>query len=317
MEKKPNQSAGKGALDAFLNLLNLITLGWVSLALGGLLFKIIDKFFNPEIFSDFSQVGIKSGIAAVIIILPTFLAVAGYLHKHYKSGKLNPDSGIYRWLTYLMLLIAALVIVGSLVAIIFKFLNGDYTAATILKILVLLIIAGGIFGYYWYDLKRKDYSQKSPISIGFFTALVVVCLLAVIIGAFIIDAPAVTRMKRQDQERVNHMNQISAMIISYFIEKDELPVDLSAPRFSTIKDPETKQPYDYNLINENEYELCATFAQPAEQNGMTFVGGADWNYHGVGYQCFPITVNPELLKSLQAQIQNQLQGQLQDRVQLK
>jgi len=140
---------GGGAMDAFLNLLSLITLGWTSIAVGVILFQIIDKFLNPNTvrsLSQFSQGGLKFGIASALIVAPIFLLIIGVLHKHYKNSVLNPQSGVYRWLTYLILLATALNIIGRLIQLVFQLLDGDYTLASILKVCVVLVIAGGIFG---------------------------------------------------------------------------------------------------------------------------------------------------------------------------
>ena len=57
---------GKGAFDAFLNLLSLITLGWMSISVGAVLFQIVNKFFVPKTFDyigSFSQNALKFNIA--------------------------------------------------------------------------------------------------------------------------------------------------------------------------------------------------------------------------------------------------------------
>jgi hypothetical protein len=115
---------GKGALDAFLNLFSLITLGWMSISIGVILFHIIDKLFGSDkvnFYTSFSQEGLKMGIASALIITPIFLIVIASLHKHYKNNTLNPQSGVYRWLTYLVLLVTALNIIGRLIQLIFQF----------------------------------------------------------------------------------------------------------------------------------------------------------------------------------------------------
>lgn len=291
---------GKGALDAFLNLFSLITLGWMSIATGMILFQIIDKLFSPEkvyYYNEFSQVGLKIGIASALIVTPIFLLVIGFLHKHYKNNVLNHQSGVYRWLTYLVLLAAALNIIGWLIKFIFQFLDGSYTLASILKILVVLLIASGIFGYYWYDLKRMDYNQKSQVSKIFFVVVVVIIVASIVGGFLLIDSPQVTRMKKRDQERVMHLNNIRSIIASDYLNTKALPVDLSAPKFSGNIDPKTNQLYEYRLIETTKYELCATFELPAEDpqklgyTGAYPLGGENWDYHKAGRQCFEQTVS--------------------------
>ena len=289
--QNPDQFKGKGALDAFLNLFSLITLTWMSIAVGIVLFQIIDKFLSPGMvnqLSSFSQSGLKFGVASALIITPIFLLIVGLLHKNYKQAILNPQSGVYRWLTYLILLAAALNIIGRLIQLVFQLLDGDYTLASILKICVVLLIASGIFGYYWYDLKRNDYSKRSNASLTFFAVIVVVALASIITSFFIIDSPLTARMKKYDLQRVNDLFSLDSVINFYYQENGELPQDLSAPRFSGYLNPETKEPYSYNVLGDKNYELCASFSLAVELGDQDyFYGGVkDWNYHDAGYQCF-------------------------------
>ena len=307
-----DQYKGRGALDAFLNLFCLITLAWTSIAAGLILFQIIDKFLSPEklyYYNQFSQVGLKIGIASALIVTPIFLLVINFLHRHYKNGILSHQSGVYRWLTYLVLLAAALNIIGRLIQLIFQFLDGSYTLASVLKILVVLLIASGIFGYYWYDLKRTDYSQPSQVSKIFFAAVAVIIIASVVGGFFLIDSPQITRMKKRDQERVMHLNNIRSIIASDYINTKNLPTDLSAPKFSGNIDPQTNQLYEYLVIDATKYELCAIFELPAEdptKMGYTSsypLGGENWDYHQEGRQCFEQTVSGLDAKPLAPEIQ--------------
>ncbi|NCN07166.1 hypothetical protein GW933_00570 [Candidatus Falkowbacteria bacterium] len=284
---------GKGALDAFLNLFSLITLGWMSISIGMILFQIIDKFFSSEkvyIYNSFSQSGLKFGLASSLIVVPIFLVIIALLHKHYKNNVLNHQSGVYRWLTYLVLLVAALNIIGRLIQLIYQFLDGNYTLASVLKILVVLLIASGIFGYYWYDLKRTDYSSQSLVSKIFFIGIVVISLVTIIGGFMLIDSPQTTRMKKQDQSRVDALNNIRNIIISEYMSTKVLPSDLSAPKFSNLVDPVTGQPYEYRVIGETAYELCANFELAVDdyndKNRYMNVGGENWDFHQGGRQCY-------------------------------
>jgi len=294
----PNQFAGKGALDAFLNLLSLVTVGWLAIALGMVLFQIINKFSTPQAIdyvARFAQGPLKFGIASVFILAPIFLAVSAWLHRCYKVGKLDHKSGIHRWLTYLMLFVSALTIIGRLIYQLFRFLDGDYALAVILKTLVILGIAGGIFGYYLYDLVRKDFTKKSLVSLVGFILVIVIALASIIGGFFIIDPPTVARAVKFDQQRVTDLYNLDSMINDYYRQNEELPQDLLAPKFSRFKDPETQTPYDYKVLGEEEFELCASFSLAIDSEDESYYDGGnkDWSYHQAGYQCFSVRVNED------------------------
>lgn len=294
---------GKGALDAFLNLFSLITLGWMAIAIGMILFQIIDKFLSPGAvgyLSVYSQSSLKFGVASALIVTPIFLLIVNLLHQNYRKGTLNHDSGVYRWLTYLILLVTALNIIGRLIQLVFQLLDGDYTLASILKIVVVLLIASGIFGYYWYDLKRHDYSSRSMMSQIFFGVIVAVALASIIGSFFIIDSPNTARMKKYDQQRVNDLSGLDNLINVYYNENKKVPADLSEPRFGQFADPATSEPYGYRAIDQTTYELCADFdlAVEDERNTESYYygyGDKNWYYHDAGRQCFTSQVyDPEV-----------------------
>lgn len=301
MENNGNAQKGKGALDAFLNLFVLISLGWLSIAVGGILFNIINAVFKSTTLLgygyDFSiQSGLKFGIASTIILLPVFLSVIAVLHKQYKKGTLSPTSGIHKWLTYLMLLASAITIIGSLVSLLLNFLNGEYTMNVVLKILVVLVLALLIFGYYMIDLRRKEYSKRSAVSMVAFFLVLAIGAGSVVAAFFFIDSPRVAKLKKFDMARVSDLGNMNSVIVSNYLDNGKLP-EPGSQALAGYKDPETQAPYDYKVLGEKEYELCATFsvAVPSDQQSP---GGDPWYNHLAGPQCFTKTVpeNPDQVK---------------------
>lgn len=294
--KSHTETKGSGAFDAFLNLLSLITLGWMSIGLGITLFQIIDKFFSSgqiNSLSYFSQPALKFGMASILIITPIFLVVINILHRAYKNSSLNPQSAIYRWLTYLVLLVAALNIIGRLIQLVFKLLDGDYTLSSLLKIFVVLVIAGCIFSFYIFDIKRIDYQKRSIISQMFFVIVVVVALASLVGGFLIVDSPAVARMKKQDQKRVSDLYALDSLLTSQYNSQNSLPEDLSAAKFKDFQDPVSGDIYIYQKLSDNEYEICASFSLEADQDldyYRPWSGGRDWEFHGSGQECYQVMV---------------------------
>jgi len=307
METEPqNVQKGRGSLDAFLNLFVLISLVWLSISVGGILFNIINKIFKTTTYLgygyDFSiQSGLRMGIASAIILLPIFLILINVLHKQYKKGTLVHGSAINRWLTYFMLLISSLVVIGSLVTLMVNFLNGEYTINIVLKILVVLIIALLAFGYFIYDLRRKDYANRSMVSI---VALVLVLVIGIgsIVGAFfLMDSPKTTKLKRFDMTRSSDLSNMNSFIISDYSSNKKL-IDPADPKIANFKDPETQKPYEYKVLNENEYEICANFAY-AITDIEPYAGTEDWYNHLAGRQCYTKDIkdidtglNPKLIR---------------------
>lgn len=299
MNDTPKKST---ALDAFLNLLTLITLGWFSISLGRLLFVIIEKTVGDGKDNFFYMMGSNPfswPIASLLIITPIFLAISGVLHRQYKENKLEKGA-IYRWLTYFMLLVSALVIAGDLIKLVDNLLSGDYKLDTILKILTVLVISVGIFLYYWYDLKREDYQRRSALAQVAFYGVIVVALASIVGGFVVADSPKLAREKKFDFERAAQLSQLSYSLEDFYRQNDGLPTDLSEKRFAQFVDPENKQPYEYRKISPNSYELCATFTReapgPNEEQPYPYgapSGSADWNFHAAGRQCYERKIDTE------------------------
>jgi len=299
MEKEmQNSHKGKGALDAFLNLLQLITLGWLSFSIGSVFFNIINKYFGSIQFGSqmdlVFQSATKTGIASSIIVLPIFLVIISVLHSEYKKDKLDHNSGIYRWLTYLMLLVSALTIIGSLVALLVNFLNGEYTANIILKILVVLLIALGIFGFYGYDLRRKSFKKKSIISMIAFALVIIIGVGAIGWGLFLVDSPKVTKMKKFDLQRAQDLDSINSLVVYGYATDKKLPDYF--PRMANYKDPATSKPYEYKILGSDQYEICANFSLPV--SSVEYPGQPKWYMHLAGRQCFQEKINPDDIKNL-------------------
>lgn len=91
-----------------------------------------------------------------------FVATPFYLWLTYRERqKLALDPALYRsairrWLTYIALLGAAMVLLGNLMAVIYAFLSGDFTLQFLLKALVVAGVAGFIFLFYLSDSRKGD-----------------------------------------------------------------------------------------------------------------------------------------------------------------
>ena len=62
---------------------------------------------------------------------------------------------IYR-LEYMTLFVAAGVIIGDVVTLIYNLLGGEITIRFMLKVLVVAFIAGSVFWYYLPDIRREE-----------------------------------------------------------------------------------------------------------------------------------------------------------------
>lgn len=150
----------------------------------------------------------------------------------------------------------------------------------------------------------------------FFTYTVIgIVAIAVIAGFFVVGSPKEERMRRFDEQRVAHLQQLQWNIIEYWQSKGKLPTDLAAlndPTRGVIvpTDPETGNPYDYKIKTPEAFELCAIFATatsdigspqmmtkpiPAEPPFGGVRGGDVWT-HSSGSVCFDRTIDKDFFQ---------------------
>jgi hypothetical protein len=95
-------------------------------------------------------------IAYLVITFPVFVFLAAYIGRDVASNPTKRLSPVRRWLTYLTLFVAACALIGDFTTLVYNALAGDLTVRFTLKVLVVLVIAGAVFGYYLSDLRREE-----------------------------------------------------------------------------------------------------------------------------------------------------------------
>jgi membrane protein YqaA with SNARE-associated domain len=148
--------AGEAARDAFLYLLAFSTLATWTIALGSLVFTYIDRWLpDPLVRRGYEGLyQVSSQMACIIVGFPIYLLVMRFILREVETRPEKLESGIRKWLTYIALLIAAGTVIGDLITFLTFFLQGDLTARFLLKVVTVVVIAGGVFGYYLESLKR-------------------------------------------------------------------------------------------------------------------------------------------------------------------
>lgn len=147
------------AREAFLYLVLFATLYLTAYHLGSLLFDLINRAFPDPAMTEFGrQVGrsMRWSIASVIIAFPVFVYVARHLGRELANNPVKRLSAVRRWLTYLTLFLAATVLIGDMITLVYNVLGGELGIRFVLKVLVVAVIAGTIFGYYLWDMRREE-----------------------------------------------------------------------------------------------------------------------------------------------------------------
>ena len=288
--------------DLFLHLLVIVTLYWSAISFTTLLWQFINYFFPDALYYyDTSASLIRFSVSSLVIVFPIFIAVSWYLNKIYRRESAVRESKIRKWLIYLTLFIASLVIIGDLVTVINNLLSGGTTIQFILKALSVLFVAAIIFGYYLDDV-RRDTPASSEKYFAWVTGALV--LVVIISAFFIIGTPNSARLIQFDQQKV----------YDYWQKKSALPTSLSdlndpISNFMIPTDSQTKKPYEYIVKDSTKvtFELCANFNKPTQpeiigrQAYPILPGGEivnnNWD-HPAGQFCFERTIDKQLYPPL-------------------
>lgn len=156
----PRPQSYLSAREAFFYLLFFILLGVVSFNLGSLLFALIDTFVpdkaTPYRIWGGASYQMRSAMAGLIVGAPIFFWLARILLKARRQNPALQRSRIRKWLIYLSLVIAGIVLVADAISLVYNFLSGELTLRFVLKALVVGSIAGAIFGYFITNAERDE-----------------------------------------------------------------------------------------------------------------------------------------------------------------
>jgi len=293
MEPMQNKNNVK---DFFLNLGATIALYTVVGSLISLLFSVINRAY-PQVsqYSYYSYSGsISWPVSILVIFFPIFLALMWLLGKGYDA---NPESRstIHKWMTYMTLFVAGLVLAGNLITVLYYFIDGrELTTAFLLKSLVLLVITGGIFSYYISDIRSKLNAQNRNYWRIFAFVLVVG---SIVWGFSVLGSPRTQRLYKYDAEKINSLQNMVGQIEAYYGTYSKLPAtadDLKSINFyGSVLDPQTNLPYEYVKTGDLTYKVCAEFNKASELSDTSqamYYGNATWN-HPAGKHCFDQKVN--------------------------
>lgn len=314
---RPALSRKASTVDVVINFFSFILLGIVATALGTLFFQIVNASF-PDPLDAMNPYGraqatsaIHYSIAALFIGFPLYSFAMRLWFRKFREDEGRTESRLSKWLTYLVLLITAVTIVGDLIAVVFTLLQGEITIRFFLKALTILVIAGAVFGFYYLERRKIQYHSDIPRSAFqyFGRGVAALVVLGVVLGFFAGGSPTTQRNRTFDQTRAEHLSTLANCVEQYAQNLGALPLSLADLRQSSqygycaasLQDPETGALYDYRIVTPSlvqgsaligEFELCATFTLPSEGTaaGMGSYGeGTVWYEHGAGRSCDTVT----------------------------
>lgn len=277
-----------------------------------LLFEYINYSFPDSLagYGDPYGGAVRFAMAALIVMVPTLIALFYFIRTSIRDEAGKANVWVRRWAIVLTLFIAAVTILIDLITLINTFLGGEISVRFGLKVLVVLLVALGVFLHFLAD--QKGYwiaNRKKANMIGI--AVGVLALITVVSGFFIIGTPGHVRMLRYDEQKVQDLQNMQYQVVNYWQMKRALPAESAAlvdslGGYSVPVDPQSKAPYTYKVTGKLSFELCATFNEPTPdtagkgaypERGTSYpsMGGGieeTWK-HEAGETCFTRTIDPE------------------------
>ena len=148
------------ARETFFYLLQFTALYVSAFNLGRLLFLLIDRGLPDPADARYTEYytndQIRWSIASLVVAFPIFLLLSRMLARAESRDPERRGSKIRKWLTYLTLFVAAAILTGDLITLLYNLLGGELTSRFLLKAATVAAIAGGVFGYYLWDLRGEE-----------------------------------------------------------------------------------------------------------------------------------------------------------------
>jgi prepilin signal peptidase PulO-like enzyme (type II secretory pathway) len=99
-----------------------------------------DRFWTPAMLAD----RIRWSVSSLIVAGPVFLWVSTLTARETRRDPIRRLSKVRRWLTYMTLFLAAGILIGDVIALVYSALGGEFTIRLTLKGLVIAVIVGTI-----------------------------------------------------------------------------------------------------------------------------------------------------------------------------
>lgn len=316
----------------FLSLGVLVSLIATVTSFLNLVFQTLDKKF-PDALNSVYQYGYdtysfeaaRAALATLIIVFPAYLILSYFWRKVVKNGLSHVDEIVRKWMLYLILFLSSIVIVVDLVTLVRYFVSGEITDRFIYKVLITLFVAVFVGVYYIFDLQGKNKILGVNINLSSPIKATLIVILLIVWSFSVIGSPSEQRAWRLDERRIQDLQSIQWQVISYWQQKETLPLqlkDLSNPisGFMNPVDPEFEKGlmYEYKKTADLTFELCATFTAVMPQGWQEGYGGTrpmlggvymedsassypypgggmneSWD-HKIGRTCFSRTIDPDM-----------------------
>jgi hypothetical protein len=295
-----------GARDAFMHLFAFVAFYTTVVSLVLLLFSLIDFAFPDPARSRYANEWYMASllrwlIAQVFIAFPIFVLLWRKLLGEIRERPEKGSSPIRRWLSYLTMFFAASSLMCTGMTLLYYFLDGELQLRFVAKVAVLTLIATLSLVYFLRLLRGGVVEAGGDGGVAwhrrFGAAATAIVAAGLIWGMSVVGSPLDERARKMDKRRIDDLQGILYELRSLTVEdrpKSGLTLVRPLPKTlaelvakarydrPSIVDPETGEPYEYEVLADGKIRLCATFSRVRDE-----VTEVTWN-HPAGRFCFEI-----------------------------
>ena len=249
-----------------------------------IVFRAIEQRFVDVIdmnnYVDIYSSDVRMAIASLVVMYPLYLGLSWYVAKDISKFLYKRDIAIRKVMIYTTLFITLCTLVGTLVSIIYTYLGGELSVRFGLKALAVFVVAGSLFAYYLYSV-RRDYSKKTSVPMIASIVATLAVIASLVWSVMIIGTPAEMRAKRIDSQRLSNLSSLQQQIFDRFQTTEKLPLTLDELNnafqgyvvpvdpvtgkvyvYKVVQQPVVKMNYTSNkkeLTTQGIFEICGTF----------------------------------------------------------
>jgi hypothetical protein len=256
---------------AFLYAVLFIAMAVTAINMVTLLHAQIDLAFADPAFEQLPErtAGrLRSAVAALLVAAPVYVLVSRHVTRSAAADDGILKSPVRKWLTYLALLVSALVFLGDAIYTVDRFLDGELTLRFALKAGAVALVSGAVFLHYLGDVERTIAGRDRHLAVV--AAVVAVAVAATLVT---VGGPQSARSDRFDRARYEDLAAIARALECERPDRTgarALPERLSAAALyehcvgtdvqqATLLDDETGEPYVYVRLDDAHFRVCAEF----------------------------------------------------------
>ena len=257
-----------------------------SIVFAGIDKAIPDTLKNGMNYNPYTD-DMRFAIASLVVMFPLYLYFAFTTSNDIFNEPKKANLAIRRNIFYLITIITAITIIGTLIYSIYSWLGGELTSRFMSKAVVTLLIAVAVFFYTRYSLKR-DFTVKNKFPMAMALAASVLVLIGIVFSVNVLGTPSMIRKLKYDDQRLQDLSNIQQQVLSFWQKDKKLPTDLTALQdqfsgYAIPHDARNNTSYNYKILEDTKYVKghgadCLKYKKPIyDSNGYEIKVSPDIN----------------------------------------